>query len=394
MTFNAPLLLRLLGASLLHARGTPARLCPQRWGFLLFQAGLLFPALELAHRLGWALDGLLYPEYRRQPIREPVFIMAPHRSGTTVLLHTLARDPQFVPMDFWESFLAPSILQRKIVWGGLRLDRRLFGGRLQQALRNLDRAWGNLPQNRDYFRVHRLSFLHPEEDVQLLIHQAACYDLLAFFPFPEILWDYADYSRRVPAKRRQKEMAFYRRMIQRHLYAHGGGRHLSKPPTLSSAVPDLLRTFPDAKFIHLIRHPVQVVPSAVALWRGHWRMNGCPGDIRREARLILEHNRLWYRRLLEDLAPLPPERMIRVRYEDLKADLQGTVERIYRQWGLPMSAAFRAHLAAETPRVRAYRSRHAYPWAEMGLTPEEVAHAFRDLTARYGLPYLPDEPVR
>ncbi len=391
MTLNLPLLLRLYGHSLFHARRTPGRLCFQRLTFLLLQLGIFFPVLEALIRLGWLADRLFFPAYRQQPIREPVFILAPHRSGTTLLLHTLARDPQFVPMDFWESFLAPSITQRKLIWGMLRWDRRWLGGRLRRLLERLDQTWGNLPQNRDYFRVHRLSFLHPEEDVQTLIHQAACYDLLAFFPFPELLWDYADYSRRVPEKRRHREMAFYRDMIQRHLYAHGGGRHLSKPPTLSSAVPDLLRTFPDAKFIHLIRHPVYVVPSSVSLWRGHWRMNGCPGDIRREARWILQHNLIWYRRLYEDLQNLPPDRVIRVDYTELKADLRGTVERIYTQLGLSLPSELRIYLEQEAPRVRAYRSQHAYPWDEMGLTPEDVARAFEEITALYGLPYLPHE---
>lgn len=391
VTFNFALLRRLLFASLFRARRTPARLCPQRVLFLLFQVGLFFPLMEASHRLAWLLDDLLFPGYRRQPVREPVFIVAPHRSGTTLLLSTLARDPQFAPMDLWESFFAPSVTQRKIIWSVLRLDRFL-GGPLRRLVASLERAWGNLPQNRDYFRVHRLSFLHPEEDAQLLIHQAAGYDLLAFFPFPDLLWDYADYSRRVSPHRRQREMAFYRAMLQRHLYAHGGGTHLSKPPTFSSAIPDLVRLFPDARFIHLVRHPVHVVPSSVALWRGHWQMNGCPGDLRSLARTVLEHNRIWYLRLYEDLAPLPPERMIRVAYTDLKADLLGTVERIYRQLGLPLNEDFRKSLAQRTPEVRAFRSRHRYPWREMGLTPEEVAQAFEEITSLYGLPYLPDDP--
>ena len=389
MTFNFPLLGRLLKASLLRARHTPARLCPQRALFLLFQVGLFFPLLELAHRVGWLLDDLLFRAYRREEVRDPVFIVAPHRSGTTLLLNTLTQDPQFTAMDMWESFFAPSVSQRKIIWGILRLDAAL-GAPLRRALEAADRAWARLPQNRDYFRVHHLSFLAPEEDAQLLIHLASGYDLLAFFPFPDVLWDYADYSRRVPLRRRRKEMAFYRAMLQRHLYAHGGGRHLSKPPSFSSAIPDLLRLFPDAKFIHLIRHPVHVVPSSVALWRGHWRMNGCPGDIRALARAVLEHNRIWYRRLYEDLAPLPPEQVIRIRYADLKADLQSTVERVYAQLGLPLSEAFRAYLAARTPQVRAYRSTHRYPWEEMGFTPEDVAEAFKEITALYGLPYMPD----
>lgn len=385
MTFNLLLYLRLLYASFFRARGTPARLGPRRLFFLLVQALLAYPVLELLHRLAWLLDRLFFPAYRRQPIPAPVFIVAPHRSGTTLLLNILARDPQFRPITLWETLFAPSIIQRKLVWAVLALDRRL-GSPLRRLFDRAERLWANLPQNRPYFAVHTLRFGRPEEDVQLLLHQCACYDLLAFFPFPDLLRDYADYSRRVPAHRRRREMAFYRDMIQRHLFAHGGGRLLSKPPTFSSAIPDLLETFPNAKFIHLVRRPRQVVPSAFALWRGHWIMNGNPRDedLAPTARAILEHNRIWYQRLYDDLAHLPPDRVVRITYDELKADLQGTVERIYRQLGLTMPPELRTYLVEQTPRVRAYTSRHVYRWDLMQLTPEDIDAAFADLPLPQG----------
>ena len=386
MTFNARLMLRLLSHSFFRSRNTPGRLCPQRVGFLVTQMLLFYPLLGAAHRLAWAADRLLFPGFRRQEVREPVFIAATQRSGTTLLMRTLQRDPQFVPMDLWESLLAPSVVQRKLAWALKALDDRL-GQPLQRGWVRLEERWSQMPNARDYFRVHRLSFLQPEEDVQLLLHQAACYDLLAFFPFPELLADYADYSRRVPAKRRRKEMAFYRSMVQRHLYAHGGGRHLSKPPTFSSAMPDLRATFPDAKFIHLVRHPAEVIPSALTLWYGHWRMNGCPGDVRREARILAEVYCLWYRRLHEDLADLPPHRYVRVGYRDLTQNYRQTVHRIYEQLELAMPPALARYLEAEDVRVRAYRSPNKYTLEQWGLSREDLAHLCAGVAEMYGFTF-------
>ncbi|HEB66200.1 MAG TPA: sulfotransferase [Chloroflexi bacterium] len=380
MNFNFPLYLRLMHASFFRSRKTPGRLCPQRLVFLLVQSLVLYPLLEILHRLAWGLDRLLYPAYRKQEVEAPVFIIAPHRSGTTLLLDTLARDPQFRPAALWEILFAPAIVERKAIWAIGALDRRL-GSPLTRGLRAFKRSWNALPQNRPLLSLHPLHFTRPEEDIQFLLHLSTTYDLLAFLPFPDLLRDYADYSRRVPAHRRRREMAFYRDMVKRHLYAHKGGRPLSKSPTFSPAIPDVLETFPDARFIHLVRAPVKVVPSSFSLWRGHWIMNGCPRDedLAEAARSILEHNRIWYRRLYEDLAHLPPERLVRVSYDELKADLRGTVEHIYRQLELTMPPALREYLAAETPKVRAYRSHHRYLWEVMQMTPETVAQAFADL---------------
>lgn len=377
MNFNFPLYARLLYASFFRSRNTPGRLCPQRLVFLLVQSMLLYPLLEILHRLAWGLDNLFFPAYRRQAVEAPVFIVAPHRSGTTLLFDILARDPQFRPAALWEILFTPAIVERKVVWAVRALDRRV-GSPLTRLLRAVKRRWANLPQNRSLLSVHPMHFTRPEEDIQYLLHLSTTYDLLAFLPFPDLLWDYADYSRRVPVKRRRREMAFYRDKVQRHLYAHKGGCLLSKSPTASPSIPDLLETFPDARFIHLVRDPIQVMPSSFSLWRGHWIMNGCPrdADLAPYAQAVLEHNRIWYQRLAEDLAHLPADRLVRVTYEELKENLQETVEHIYRQLGLKMPPALREHLSARTPGVRAYRSPHRYLWKTMQMTPKTVEKAF------------------
>ncbi|NPA92580.1 MAG: sulfotransferase [Chloroflexi bacterium] len=386
MDFNLSLYLRLISHSLFKSRKSICPLTSSRLGFLVGTVMAGFPLLYLNHRISWWLDHLFFPGFRSQKVEAPLFIVAPHRSGTTLLLNTLLHDPQFTTTDAWEVFFAPSLLERKVVRSLFRFDREHLGGRLHRRVMAWEAHRAQLPHVQDFLRVHPFSFTQPEED-QFLLLKFSTYDLLAFFPFPELLAPYRDYSRRVPEKRRKKDMAFYQDMVQRHVYAHGGKRYLSKQPSLSSTIPDLVKIFPDARFIHLVRHPADVVPSSMTLWRGHWRMYGCQQPSQDLADAVIEHNRIWYLRLWDDLAQLPAEQYIRIRYEDLKNDLHHTIEQVYQHFGMPLAPEFRAYLQQATPEVRAYKSNNHYDLSSLGITMQEFARRFADVAQRYAFTF-------
>ena len=77
---------------------------------------LLVPVFILCffiNRFFLLLDHVFFPSFKRQIIRNPVFIVAAPRSGTTYLFHTLAKDQTtFTAFKLWEIILAPSIIQK------------------------------------------------------------------------------------------------------------------------------------------------------------------------------------------------------------------------------------------------------------------------------------------
>ena len=82
--------------------------------------------MEITNRLGFFLDGILFPGFRKTEVKAPLFIVGYPRSGTTFLHRLLGKDEEHVShMKTWELFLAPSIIQKKILKFLGDMDERL-----------------------------------------------------------------------------------------------------------------------------------------------------------------------------------------------------------------------------------------------------------------------------
>jgi hypothetical protein len=94
-------------------------------------------------------------------------------------------------------------------------------------------------------------------------------------------------------------------------------------PRYVSLVPELDRAFPDARYIHLVRDPRDVVRSAMEVWFG--------------GNTALTAAEEWLERVGAGLAAgqLVGERMYLLRFEDLLLDPQGTLGKLARFLDLP-----------------------------------------------------------
>jgi omega-hydroxy-beta-dihydromenaquinone-9 sulfotransferase len=92
--------------------GSPFQL--RRWVIVTFFLFLLcFFWIVVA--IGRFLDHILYPDFRSQEIRQPIFIVAPPRSGTTFLQRLLAQDRDtFTPVLMYQTIF-PSITIQKLI---------------------------------------------------------------------------------------------------------------------------------------------------------------------------------------------------------------------------------------------------------------------------------------
>jgi hypothetical protein len=67
----------------------------------------------------------------------------------------------------------------------------------------------------------------------------------------------------------------------------GGSYFLDKTPRYHYVLPELFRTFPDARFVFLWRNPLAIVASIVETWcRGRWNVDRWRGDLHGIASLV------------------------------------------------------------------------------------------------------------
>lgn len=345
--------------SFFRTRNTPARLSAKR---LLFLLGifLVYPLWVLYLALGNLLDEIFYPGYKNENLKEPIFVIGNFRSGTTFLHRLLLEDDQSTGIRTWEIYFAPSVSYRKFI-NLIRMISRMIGSPVRWIVNRFDETLN------DYSYMHKTGMRQYEEDSHLFYHIWSSYNLFALFPFPNLARKYIYYDQMVPEERRRIEIGYFRSLLQRHVYYHGGKRYISKNPDFSPMVETLLKQFPDAKFINIVREPTDVVPSTINMWANHWHTFGSPAEDYPLRDVLLEHIKHWYRYPHQKLQMLPENRYTVIRFAEFVTNPQKVMERVYDQFGMEISPAFRRVLKEQTIRSRSYQSRHQYSLMEMGL---------------------------
>jgi len=374
MFFNYRAFFRALRLALIEQ---PFRL--RRWAYVVSFTVLylLFLGLLL---VGRALDRIFAPGFRRETIAQPVFIIAPPRSGTSFLQKLLSLDEErFVHWKMYQTIFPAVCLQRVLEILG-RLDGKL-GAPLARMLARGERKWFG-----GWDDMHKMRLNEPEEDHALFVYAFAGEAIFMLFPFVQELWE-VGFPDALPVPDRRKLMSYYRSCLQRHSHANGRGRTMLVKSTCSAgAVEALSEEFPDARFITITRHPAESIASHVSLFVPVWQAHSpeVPKDgavAKSYAGLAVE----WYRHLFRFGDRIAPERYFRIDYRELTQDPRRVVEAVYRHFGWSVSPAFRAQLDAAAKRQRTFKSNHTYTLEEFGLSEAWVEQELGDVISGYGL---------
>jgi len=359
------------------SEGTPGRLSPKRLLFVI-TIFIFYPFWQLSIRIAYLLDNLFYPDHLHQEVKEPVFIVGNFRSGTTFLHRLLTKDDESSSFSSWELYLAPSVVGR-FFYRWLMKANRMIGNPARWVIGIFNR----IVEKEEY--IHKIGLNEAEEDGQVLLHLWSGFDLLAFFPFPKLIKEYIYYDDLISPEDKKLEMDYYYEIIQKHIYAHGGRRYISKNPSHSPKVKTLHHQFPDAKFINLVRNPLQVIPSTISLYSKHTHNYGDPETDYSLQETVIEHSKHWYLYPHQYLKTLPKDQYIRVYYKDLVADPKGTVEKIYQRFGFELSPEFIKILEKDAKKAKAYKSKHKYSLKKMGVDKERIQKEFKFVTQQADL---------
>ncbi len=378
MRFNFRLFFKLTYHAFFKAAGTHGRLTNKR-KTALFWWYLLIPLHNLLTWVALLLDEILFPRYRKQNVEAPIFIIGNFRSGSTLLQRLLARDREHMTaMKTWEIYLAPSILQRKFWRVVAKIDQKTFGGALLNRLTHRDNAWlGTIP-------MHKVGLQEVDEDEGILLHNWTSSFLMFVFPFIESMPPYLYFDTEMPEDEKHMAMEFYYRCVQKHVYDHGGKRYIAKNPAFSVKIDSLRQYFPDAKFIYLVRNPVDMLASKTSFFSYIWQYFGTPLERYPFKDLMLDFTRHWYLYSLERLAFLPESEYVILRYDSLVEQLDESIRMIYNRFNMPITPKFEKELVRAVKDADGYESKHKYSLLEMGYTPEQVYAQYKEVFERFG----------
>ena len=386
MTYNFRLFWRLTYRAWFKAANSPGRLTRKRVFFLLLFY-TVWPLVTIFTWLCFGLDDIFFPAYKKQPIEKPLFIISNFRSGSTFLHRMLSQDKNFTSMRTWDIYITPSVTQRKIVDVIISIDK-LIGSPIRRLILAIDKA------GLQKVDIHPISFLEPEEDENILLHNWSSLLVSFLFPFLDELPPYQYFDRDLPPREKQKVMSFYKSMLQRHLYATGVPHFVSKNPSFSAKIGTLKEFFPDARIIYLVRNPLDMLPSTVSWLNYAWSIFSEPAEKYIYTKEICDFSQHWYRHPLQYLDENPSANHLIMSYEELVEDPLGVVNKFYEQFGYKDYPTLTDDFMDGIKATEARRSKHEYSFKEMGFTREGIINSYADIFERFDFDKREPMPVK
>lgn len=329
--------------------------------------------LTLVHFLGFLIDALVFPSWRRQEIIKPVFIVGVPRSGTTFLHRYLAQDPRFSTTPTWEVLLAPAICEKHFWRFMIRLCAPMF-----KAAKGLAPGFFKRMNS-----VHELGLNEAEEDFLFLLSVNACFILVALLPRSEHIWRLATFDSDLPDWERELILNFYQMCVAKHLYfqarvsADKERIYLAKNPSFSPWVKSLAQRFDDARFIICMREPEVVLPSQIRSLMPAFSLLGsgrAPECFR--ARCI-EMFSYYFRHLVK--FKQAKQGVPLVMNETLRYQLPEVLVEIYQYLQISEHAHMLERARDLVSKVEPSRASEDYNLAELDLNTQQIKNAFKDV---------------
>jgi hypothetical protein len=267
--------------------------------------------------------------------RPPLFVVGHWRSGTTLLHEYLALDGRHRAPTTFECFAPGHCLLT-----GKYLTRLRFLVPPRRPMDEMEAGWDK-PQ---------------EDEFALMAMGLPSVYTQAAFPNEPVDLDTLDFQG-VPSQERQRWQEGLRSFLQLVQFRHAEKRLVLKTPGHLGRVRVLLETFPEARFVHIVRDPHRVFPSTIKLWKALYETQGFqkPRFEGLTERVFSAFERM-YAQFERDRALIPAGRLHEIRYEDLVADPAGQLGLLYRRLGLGDASRIASALDVYRRRTKDYQT--------------------------------------
>ena len=336
------------------------RIHPFRWP-MATSISLVSPVNSVLARIQRLTHG---KRIREATIHEsPLFILGHWRSGTTYLHELLSRDDQFISPSTYQCFAPHHFLLTQSV-----IPRLL---------------WFIIPSQRPMDNV-KVGWSQPQEDEfgVCIMGVPSPYLRLAFPNRADARLDYLNMRGLSKVEIEQWLEGF--RTFLRLLSTGREQPLLLKSPTHTGRIGLLAKEFPKAKFVHIVRHPFDLVSSSIRLWHALDTTQGLQiPNFNSLEDYIMQAYHSMYEGFESGRREVSPDRLITVRYDDVVRDPVSEVARIYEQLGLTGYESLEPTLANIAEQSKSYQAgKHRLDDRLKGRVVEEWAAYFEN----YGYP--------
>jgi omega-hydroxy-beta-dihydromenaquinone-9 sulfotransferase len=255
---------------------------------------------------------------------DPIFIIGHWRTGSTFLHQLMSLDPQFCAPTLFQVAVPDSFLV-SYSWYKPVFKRVLSKHRpMDHVKMGMDE-----PQE-DEYAIYRITDHSPLE--HLVFPKSGCFFLNQEMPLMP--------SGTELEKWKSDLLTFYRK-----LHFQSKKRIVSKNPFNSFRIKVLCEMFPNAKFIHIVRHPYAVVPSSVNMWNIVQQQNCLGNPVTKPGYNEITDALDNLLTVIEtDSLQLAAGQYAEIRYEDLEKNPAEALKKVYHLFNISFTAEYEAKI--------------------------------------------------
>lgn len=265
----------------------------------------------------------------------PIIIIGHWRTGSTFLHQLLALDKNLVTSNVFQGSIPDSFLTSRKSYEPI-MSRALKGTRpMDQVKLSMDEPL------EDEYALFRLSGYSPLE--KLIFPKSGKYFLNYFPSF-------------LPKGEKLEEWKNAVKYFYKKLTINNNKTILIKNPFHSLRIKELNEIFPNARYIHIMRHPHKVVPSTIRMWdivgtqnvmNNKWQSPNIE-----DTSILLDK---MLKQIDDDLKSLPKERYYEIKFEDLEKDPLAGIQLIYKHLNVEFSSEFKKQISDFLNSVKEYK---------------------------------------
>ena len=295
---------------------------------------------------------------------DPVFVIGLPRSGTTLLFNLLSLDDAHRSPQYWEIMnpfpLAKTLKEKE--------------KKIRKVNRELKLAKTLIPNLRN---LHTIRAETPEECEQIATMNVRSFVYLCMADIPE----YVDYLKECSF---DSVFEWHKKFFQVLEINSKPERWLLKDPSHIGHLPEILQTYPNAKFIHIHRDPIESVGSFCSLTKNIRLAFSKRIDPKSIGQTVVD---FWVHNLnkgIEDRKNILSNNIVDINYHDFIKSPLDCIKNSYAHLGFDMTIktenSIQNYISKGTNKSKIA---HSYSLDEYGLTEKKVRDQFSDYMLNY-----------